>query len=297
MARHQIGDALLALRENQLDRRTNGVFDYDQVIHHDTQGPGAVTKASGTTSVSANSFDGQISGDRIVFSQQSIDLDPNGDPQNERIDAIVGSPDGNISAFKGDLSPQTTTENEAGETITLQGRKNPRSQPPDLRSEEVVVLAAVRVPPDGSPINQDDIYDLRRPALDLSGDQSQNVLGIPYSSLDSADHNRVGQAVIVPPNKTLEVHSWGLCWKDEWGASGPETGHQLRLLNENHEQIESTNSAWVSSDGSENPLFSISNDTTTSVPYQFQVRNQSGEDFTWDVDMRGLSANVYYRFI
>lgn len=297
MARHRIGDALLAVYKNQLDRRMNGVFEYDPSTDDEGEGEGAVTPGSGSTTVSSNSFDGQISGDRISFSQESVSLDGNDDPDEERIDVIGGSADGSVKAWKGQLAPLTTTEGENGESVTLEGRQNPRSQPPDMHGFEGVVLAAVRVPPGGEGITQDDIHDLRRPALDLAGDQSQNVLGIPYSSLDSGDHNRVGQAMILPPDSTLELVGWGLCWKDEWGQSSPESGHELRLLDADLAEIERTEEFWEGADGSADALFSVSNDDDEPLAYQFQLRNDSDEDFSWNEDERAMSALVYYRLV
>ena len=303
MARWRIGDALYALSRNQLDRRENGVFDYSQSQYADDEGPGAVTVGSSGSAivVDVTAFSGQIEGVEVDFGTQSATLDPNGDPANERIDVIAGTPSGNVEAWKGQLAPTTTTENDDGDSITLTGRQNPRSEPPDLRDLEGVVLAAVRVPPGASntsDLTQDDIHDLRRPALDVTGERNLQVLGLPYSSLEGGggEHSRVGQSIIIPPDTTLSVHSWGLCWKDEWGSSGPAGGHSLRVLDENHEQLESTTDLWESGEDGD-PLFSFSNDGDVPIAYQVQLLNNSDEDFSWNNNQRGMSANVYYQLI
>lgn len=307
MARHRIGDALLALRENQLDRRRNGVYDYTQSEYDGTQGPGAVTVGSSGSAIVVDvaAFDAQIEGTDVGFASQSVTLDSNPETNQERIDVITGSPSGDIEAWKGQAYP--LGEDDSGGTLT--GRQNPESQPPALGDLSGVVLAAVRVPPAASntaDLSQDDIHDLRRPALQEGGEGSLSVVGLPYSSLEGGggDHSRVGQALIVPPDTTLEVHSWGHCWKEgnsdtgseePRGTSGPASGHVLRLLDGNHNEVERTTAFWTSGDG--DPLFSIANDETTPAVYQVQLLNTADEDFTWQDGMRGLSANVYYQLV
>lgn len=302
MARHRIGDILTALRQNQLDRRMNGVLDYNQSEYADDKGPGAVTVGSSGSEIvwNVNSLDGQIDGETVSFAQDDVIVDANTSSDEERIDVIVASPSGDLEAWKADPAPITTTENDDGDEIELVGRQNPRSQPPALADLEGLVLAAVRTPPESSntsDIDQDDVYDLRRPALDIAGERGQHPLYLPYSSLESGEHNSVGQGLILPPETTLEVVSWGNFWKDEWGTSGPEDGHELRLLDEDHDEIESTDEFWASADNGDDALFSVSNDGDDPEAYQFQLRNESDEDFSWTEDMRALTAVVYYRLI
>lgn len=307
MARHRIGDAIYSLRHNQIDRRRNGIYDYSQSDFDGTEGPGSVTVGSSGSDivVDVSAFEGQIEGEDVDFASQSVSLDDNPESDQERIDVIVGPPSGEVEPWKGDTYP--LGEDDDGNT--LEGRQNPESQPPALGDLEGVVLAAVRIPPSASntsDLSQDDIHDLRRPALEAGGGGGLSVLGLPYSSLEGGggDHSRVGQALIVPPDTTLEVHSWGHCWKEgnsdtdsdePRGTSGPETGHILRLLSGSHEELESTNSFWESGGG--DPLFSIANDGTEPEVYQVQLLNDEEDDFTWQDGMRGLSANVYYRLV
>lgn len=172
----QHGDSLQAVRQNQLDRRTNGVVDFEPWTHTSTTGPLAVTLANSSTEIALdiNAGTGQVAGQPHARESTQAPLEANATTE-WRADVVYMADSGAIDKYTGGTGDNTVGGVEVvnGEpqltTSSPTGSQMLQPEPNDTRNAVGLVLAVVTVPPGASTSGDlvpDHIDDYRRPAIE-----------------------------------------------------------------------------------------------------------------------------------
>lgn len=181
-----------AARNNQLDRRQNGVIDYDPARHPKAEGPLAVYEGNSTTSVELRVRGGSatVGGTRVEHEPGPIGLEDGPSGDRWRVVLVYVAEDGSIQTQPGtpgdnemriipedpETTPITTGDGEVVNVLTEAAIEEISPEGPAAVVPEAypaaglngTILAAVWVPPGAttsSDVPLQYIQDRRRPAL------------------------------------------------------------------------------------------------------------------------------------
>lgn len=221
------GYAIDAARHNQLDRRLNGVVNFDPSTHTETDGPCAVTVGSSSSAIESDVDGGtvQINGDRLEVLPDTVSHEA-GHADFPRHDIVYIAADGSPYVLTGEPGDNTIFDSE-GNAITPTGPSAPVPETQDGRRLEGAVLASVWIPAgatDTSDVSQNDhVHDRRRPAVPIPREAWKEISISGEMANITTNPNYREWGILVPGGHSLQLWSWRQMsntaeWSSDWNC-------------------------------------------------------------------------------
>lgn len=283
-----------AARQNQLDRRRNGVFGYDSSQHTATTGPLAVTSGSSTSAIELDYNGGTVNNrnERVQVTPGTVGLPP-GDSEHPRKDLLYVADDSTVQVLPGEPADNQIVDMN-GTLYAPLGPQMPRPEPNDASGISGTIIASVTVPAGASEsedVPQSIIHDRRRRARkrpyegwlspELQSDFNEYPPGgfkqWPFAVWDGWTFELHSAAFIQPKNGTVDLSEFALTLQllDLGTESAPENS-----------VIWTTGADIVGHPQDDEPLTTIDvQEDEVAHAYEFRLINDE-EDITFDGPQR-----------